>query len=161
MTRIRDYDEKRKVTGFGGSPSPLDKTFANVAKHYGLPLAKFDPEICPFCGSVHGKWSRCQNGGSLLNGDSHLRNGAYTGTAKVRHIPAGVSGRDLAAPTAATPAEVLEGQVWVNSVGTLHTVARMNRRYVTLIRGDLLQLKVRRSTLQKGRRWRFVSERDK
>lgn len=147
---------RRATPNFGGSPSPLDRLFANVAKHYGLPGTEIT-DACAMCGGVHSPRVTCP----LTHLDSEPSGPAKAAPVAipVRYVEPGVTGRDLHRMRNGIlkPNGIHIGQVWVDRVGVCFVVARVNDIHATL-EGSGRQSKIRLSSLLEGSRWKLVRE---
>ena len=113
------------------------------------------PTHCPLCGENHSQDYACR---SVQDSHSPERNGAYSGTARVRTLPIGITGADLKrmGKPQARPATITRGQVYIHPDGSLWLVIAITRHGATLRAGTGDQYKVKLSALLSGAKWRFA-----
>jgi len=136
----------------------LDRLFRFAEQTFKAGHRGRDPlQFCRSCGARHPLDALCTN-----VQDSHApeRNGVYSGTARVRTLPMGMTGADLrrAMKAPARPRRVAIGQFYLHPDGSIWLVVSLTQHGATLRCGTGDQYKVKASALLTGRKWRFAGE---
>lgn len=163
--RFGNTDAKQSDLGFGGldGPRAVDALFKQREDAFSQGVHGKNKSACTVCGQRHSPRQTCR---FRIDGVESLphhpeRNGEYKGTATVRTLPLGVSGADLYRARHGKlekPKRIREGQVWLDSWGTIWLVKSVNPDRITIICGDNTQVKTTAQALLNLGRWRFLSD---
>ena len=149
----------------GGHDSNLrgvDSMFETNLRYQGLgPQQR--RAACAVCGYRHSPRVPCIAASSfeLPSGRPSI---TYEGTARVRVVPPGLTGGDLAQLDRGPrrPDQLRTGQLWAGREGVVFRILTdhfsLDGHTVELISADGTLIKIRRSALLSGRRWRFVRD---
>lgn len=141
-------------TGFASNTTPVDTAFRN----HNAPPNQTEGSwrrICPLCGRRHLVITACAVDPSY-DPEARLRNGAYRGPCRVRVIPPGMSGVELAGGKQKRGWRGIArlGQIWMGPGGDRYRVVKVGPRFVTFQRiGDGVQHKLSLKTVGRSRAW--------